>query len=413
MATVCGSNIPKYTGKMTVEATFVAIGATLLASIVASKLAFRLGVPVLLLFLAIGMLIGSDGPGGIWFSDARLAQNLGVVALAFILFSGGMDLDWKPSKPYMAKSLVLATVGVATTALVVGAVAHEFLGFRWLEGLLLGSIIASTDAAAVFSTLARNGGQLREDVRRTLEIESGSNDPTAIFLTIAFVGALKGSPVDVPGVIGGFASQMLLGVLGGWLVGRGGVLLMRSLKLDAEGLYHAVSLSVVLMSFGFTALIGGNGFLAVYVAGIAFGNGEFRQRKGLRRFHDGIAWLMQIVLFVGLGLLVFPSQLPEVALAGIVVSAALMFVARPIGVVLSLLPFRVPWREQTLIAWSGLRGAVPIVLATYPLLEGVPRAQEYFNLVFFVVLFSALAQGTTIPLFAQRLGLVRTPSTEP
>jgi cell volume regulation protein A len=306
----------------------------------------------------------------------------------------------------------LATVGVALTAGVVAIFATQFLGFGWAEGLLLGAIISSTDAAAVFSTLTQSGNALRQDVRQTIEIESGSNDPTAIFLTTAFVDALAKGQGFHAGLLGMFVWQMLLGALGGYLVGRGGVLLMRALRLDHEGLFHAVSIVIVLISYGGVALLGGNGFLAVYIAGVVFGQGEFRQKRGLRRFHDGIAWLMQILMFLVLGLLVFPSQLPSVILPGLAVGAVLMFIARPVGTVVALLPFKIKAPELALISWAGLRGAVPIILATIPLLAGIPRSQEIFNLVFFVVLLSALLQGTTIRWLTLKLGLVDEPDRQ-
>lgn len=391
---------------MGLEAALLGVGATLLFSIVASKLVNKLGIPVLLLFLAIGMVAGSDGLGGIWFSDAHLAHEIGAVALALILFAGGMDLDWSFSKRYIGPAASLATVGVAVTALAVGFVAWKFLGLGAREGVLLGSIVASTDAAAVFAALNQGSSRLSKNLTSILEMESGSNDPTAIFLTLMLVGTLSGDKTSLWVSALKFVWQMSLGGFGGWLVGRGAVLLMRRLRLDFEGMYHGVSIAVVLIAFGGVALLGGNEFLAVYVAGIAFGNGEFRQKKGLRRFHDGVAWLMQIALFVVLGLLVFPSQLPPVLIPGLVISAVLMFVARPLGTFIALAPFGMKRAEMTLVSWSGLRGAVPIVLATFPWIKGLPRAQEYFHLVFAVVILSALLQGTTIPLLARRLGLL-------
>lgn len=396
---------------MTYEGVLLLTGGLLLLSVVGSKFASKLGVPVLLIFLGIGMLLGSDGPGGIWFTDAALTQKIGVVALIFILFSGGADLDWPRAKPHLGPSMSLATVGVLVTAGVVGLLAHWTLGFGLLEGLLLGAVVASTDAAAVFAALTQSKLKLKESVRRTLEIESGCNDPMAIFLTIGLVSALSsGAQLGVESALT-FIWQMALGGALGWGVGRVAVLTMRRLKLDFEGLYHGLSIAIVLIAYSLTALLGGNGFLAVYAAGIAFGNGEFRQKKGLRRFHEGLAWLSQIVMFIVLGLLVFPSQLPGVAWEGILVTVALMFLARPLAVALSLAPFRIPLREQSLMAWAGLRGAVPIVLATFPLLAGLPRAQEIFNIVFFVVIFSTVLQGTTIRWASARLGLLQAPDS--
>lgn len=394
---------------MGIETGLLVIGAILVLSIAGAKVTSKLGIPVLLFFVAIGMIGGSDGPGNIWFSDANLAKNIGTIALAFILFAGGMELEWGSAKPHMWKALSLSTVGVLLTAGIVGAAAFYVLKLPILEGLLLGSIIASTDAAAVFATLSRGEAKLRHSMRDMLEMESGSNDPIAIFLTIFLIQAVQGHSVGIAAGTLHFAWEMLLGAFGGWVVGRLGVIAMRKLHLDHEGMFHVVSIAVLLISFGGVAALKGNGFLAVYIAGVTLGNGQFRQRRGLRRFHDGIAWLMQIMLFVTLGLLVFPSQLVHVIGAGTFISFILMFLARPIAVHLSLMPFRVPIREQAFIAWCGLRGAVPIVLATYPLIEGLPRAKEYFNIVFYVVLFSAMLQGTTIPFVAKRLNLYEKP----
>lgn len=396
---------------MSFESALLIVACILALGVLASKVASKLNLPVLLLFLVIGMVAGSDGPGGIWFSDARLAQQFGVVALIFILFSGGMDLEWSAAKRHLAPAVSLSTLGVIVTAGITAAASVMLLGFRWVEGFLLGAIVASTDAAAVFSTLSQGKLHVRPDLRRVLELESGSNDPTAIFLTLAAIAAIMQPATLNATLIASFIGQMLLGTLGGWALGRGGVLVMRKLRLDHQGLFHAVSLVIVLLSYSGVALAGGNGFLAVYVAGIAFGQGEFRQKKGLRRFHEGIAWLMQITMFVVLGLLVFPSQLPGVLVPGLILTAVLMLVARPLAVAVSLAPFKMPAREQVFVSWAGLRGAVPIVLATYPMLAGVERAQTIFNLVFFVVLFSALLQGPTLALLAERLGLMETPET--
>jgi potassium/hydrogen antiporter len=395
---------------MNIEAWLLAIGIVLVLSIIASKLSSKLGIPVLLFFLAIGMFAGSDGPGGYWFSDAHLAQNIGIVALVFILFAGGMELDWKSAKPFVKQAATLATIGVVVTASIVALATWFWLGYSPLESLLIGSIVASTDAAAVFSTLARGGLQLSNKAKNILEMESGSNDPIAIFLTIVFVSILSNQSVGIPERVALFFWEFGSGAIGGWLIGRVGVVAMRRLRISYEGMFHGMSIAVALISFAGIHLLHGNGFLAVYVAGVTFGNGQFRQRNGLRQFHDGIAWLMQIMLFVVLGLLVFPSQLPTVALSGLIVSGVLMFIARPIGVLLSLSPFRTSLEDQTAIAWCGLKGAVPIVLATYPLVQKLERAQEYFNIVFFVVILSALLQGTTIPFIVNRLNASKNPT---
>lgn len=381
-------------------------------SVIASKASAALGIPSLLLFLGIGMLAGSDGPGGIYFDNVGATQSLGVVALAFILFAGGMDTPWREVRRYVPQALCLSTLGVLITAGGVGLFCHHILDYPWLESILLGAIVSSTDAAAVFGLLRAKRVPLRKDLQALVELESGSNDPLAVFLTIGILDLITNRRHSLLELIPAFLLQMGVGALGGYLVGRSGVLVMRRFRLDLDALYHVVSIIVVLFSYSAVALCGGNGFLAVYVAGITYGNGDFHQRKGLRKFHDGIAWLMQIGMFLVLGLLVFPHQLPGVAIHGILLSLFLMFFARPFGVLATLLPFRYGWREITFVGWTGLRGAVPIILATYPLVAGLPRAHEMFSLVFFIVLLSALLQGSSLVALAKRLGLLVSASGE-
>ncbi|MBS1703529.1 MAG: potassium/proton antiporter [Armatimonadetes bacterium] len=379
------------------EYALLTVAVLLGLSVIASKIGSKVGIPVLLVFIAIGMLAGSEGLGGIWFDDAASAQKVGIVALSYILFAGGMDTHWQTTKPILGKALCLATFGVVATAAVVGLIANRLLGFSFQEGLLLGSIIASTDASAVFSILSSGSVKIRDDVRALLEVESGTNDPTAVFLTLGLTTAIaKGTPIS-PLIAGNFVWEMALGALWGAMIGKLGVIAMKRLHLQFEAMYHVVSIAIVLASYSGAVILHSSGFLAVYIAGLVYGQGSFRQKKGLRRFHDGIAWLMQIVMFLVLGLLVFPSRLHSVALAGCLISLVLIFVARPIGTFLSLSLFRESAATKTLVAWAGLRGAVPIILATFPLLAGITRANEIFNIVFFVVLFSTVIQGATLP----------------
>ena len=389
----------------TIEEIFVAAAGILILSIFASKASEKYGIPALLLFLFIGMLAGSEGPGGVHFDDPWIAQALGVTALAFILFAGGMDTRWSDVRPVGARAFALSTLGVAITSGVIGVTATYALGFSILEGLLLGSIISSTDAAAVFSVLRSRGVSLKGSLRSLLELESGSNDPMAVFLTIGLLQLLTWPTVSWHDLIPSFVMQMALGAaigLGaGWLASH----VFNRVRLDYEGLYPVMSMSVVALVFGLASVIGGNGFLAVYLCGIVLGNSNFLYKRSLVRFHDGLGWLMQIGMFLVLGLLVFPSHLPAVAGTGLLVSACLLFVARPIAVYLCLWRSRFNWREQTLIAWAGLRGAVPIVLATFPLLAGYPRSERVFNIVFFVVLTSVLLQGRSLMLLARWLGV--------
>ncbi len=385
--------------------TYLLLGAAilLLLGVISSKASGRLGVPALLLFLLIGMLAGSEGIGGIEFADVYAAQNLGVIALIFILFSGGFDTEWARVRPVLPHGLVLATVGVLLTALLVGVFAMMVLGFSWRAGLLLGAIVSSTDAAAVFAILRSRGVGLRGSLQPLIELESGSNDPMAIFLTTAMIGLLLNPAASVWGLIPLFLIQMVVGGGAGYWLGRGMVYIINRLNLAYDGLYPVLTIALVLLVYSVTDLLGGNGFLAVYLAGLVVGNTYVIHRRSLMRFHDGLAWLMQIVMFVTLGLLVFPSRLLPVVGTGLVMSAFLILIARPVSVLLALLPFRLSWRKMAMVGWVGLRGAVPIILATFPLMAGVPQAETIFNLVFFIVLTSVLIQGSTIPLVARWL----------
>lgn len=390
---------------MTFETSLLVIGALLVLSVLASKASGVLGIPSLLVFIAVGMIAGSEGLGGLYFDDAKTAQNLGVIALAFILMAGGMDTRWNTVKPVLKQSMTLSTVGVFVTAVVVGFCVHTFAHFTILEGLLLGSIVAATDAAAVFSLLRGRGINLRDDVQGILELESGTNDPMSVFLTIG-ITSLMTEKISGPAVlVQQFFIEMTLGVAVGILVGKVGKITMNRLKLEFEALYSVLSVAMVLIAFSLADVIHGNGFLAVFITGLVYGHEKSHRKKGLMKFHDGLAWLMQIAMFLSLGLLVFPSRLLDIMPQGILIAFILMFIARPIGVLISLVPYKTEWKVQGLIGWAGLRGAVPIVLATYPMLAGVKRSGEIFNIVFFVVLFSALVQGTTLPWLAKRLQL--------
>lgn len=388
-----------------IEQILIGVSILLLVAVLASKASSRLGVPSLLLFLLIGMLAGSEGPGGIPFDDAQLAQTLGVIALVFILFAGGLDTDWANVSGALWKALSLSTLGVFITAVLVGWCASVVLDVPWLEGLLLGSIVSSTDAAAVFAILRSRGAALKGKTRPLLELESGSNDPMAVFLTLALIRLLTQPEISVLDLVPMFLFQMGLGLLLGYAMGTVAILLLNRLQLETEGLYPVLTLAWALLTYGFSSLLGGNGFLSVYLAGIVMGNGDFIHKRSLIRFHDGLAWLMQITMFLTLGLLVFPSRLVPVVSAGLLISFFLMFIARPVSVFLCLAFARMGLRHRLMISWVGLRGAVPIILATFPMVVGVPDADLYFNVVFFIVLTSVLLQGTSLPLVAKWLGL--------
>ncbi|WP_292393303.1 potassium/proton antiporter [Methanoculleus sp. UBA303] len=390
---------------LTLEIIFLGVSLLFLISIIANKFSERLGVPALLIFLVVGMLAGSEGPGGIPFDDPVIAQTIGVIALAYILFSGGLDTRWEQIQPVLWPGIALSTVGVVLTAVLLGAFAVLVLGLSPLTGFLLGAVVSSTDAAAVFSVLRMARARLQGNLRPFLEFESGSNDPMAVFLTTGIIALILTPGSSVLALIPMFVQQMVVGGLLGYGLGRFVVFLINRLKLESEGLYPVLSLSMVLLTYGLTATVGGNGFIAVYVAGLVMGNSIVVYKKSLIRFHDGIAWLMQIVMFLALGLLVFPSELVPVIVPGVLTAFFLILVARPVAVLLTLLPWKMPMNEKALVSWVGLRGAVPIILATYPLVAGVPDADMIFNIVFFIVLVSALVHGTSIPSVARWLGL--------
>jgi cell volume regulation protein A len=375
------------------------------ASVLFSRASQRIGVPIVLLFLLIGMAAGSEGIGRIAFDDYRFAFRLGSLALALILFDGGLNTPLSALRRTWAPAGLLATVGVALTALLIAIPAHLW-GLAWPQALLLGAVVSSTDAAAVFAVLRGSGLQLKRRVGTTLELESGLNDPVAVILTIALTSNLvRPGEVAAGRLLAEILLQLAVGAAAGVAIGRGGRLLLRRLPLPTGGLYPALTLALALLAFGVTTLLHGSGFLAVYLAGMVLGNGPLPYHAGLLRVHDALAWLAQIGMFLVLGLLVYPSRLVEVAGPGLGLALLLAFVVRPLVVALCLAPFRYPWREVAYIGWVGLRGAVPIVLATYPVLVGAPGADRVFHIVFFIVVANALVPGGTVAWVTRRLGL--------
>jgi cell volume regulation protein A len=383
-----------------------------LASILASAGAARIGAPLLLVLLVLGMLAGEDGPGGIRFDDYRATYIVGSIALAVILFDGGLRTDLASSRAGVRPALALATLGVVITAGLTGAFAAWALGLDPMHGLLIGAIVGSTDAAAVFALLHSHGMQLKRRVAATLEIESGSNDPMAIFLTIVLVDLLARGASPSWSLAWMFLQQMGLGLALGLTGGRAIAWLVNRLVL-APGLYPLLALAGGLFVFAGTAMLGGSGFLAIYVAGLVLGNRRLHSANDILRVHDGIAWIGQITMFLVLGLLVTPSELIKLAPAALGIAAVLMLVARPLAVWLSLLPFRFPRGETLFICWVGLRGAVPVVLALFPLMAGLEQARLYFNVAFFVVLISLTVQGWTVAPLARRLRLELPPTADP
>ncbi len=380
-------------------------GILLVVSVLSSRASQRIGVPIALFFLVVGMLAGSEGVGGIPFDDFRLAFQIGSFALTLILFDGGLNTPAEVVRRVWAPAGVLASVGVLLVAGLVGVLAW-LAGLSWPAALVLGAIVSSTDAAATFAVLRASGLQLKRRVAATLEVESGANDPAAVILTTTLTtNLLVPGEVGLGGILLGIVTQLLIGAVIGVAAGWAGRTLLGRLHLVTGGLYPALMLGVGLLSFGVATLAQGSGFLAVYITGIVLGNGPLPYRTGLFRTFDALAWLSQIGMFLLLGLLVFPSRLGEMAWLGLSIAIVLAVVIRPLVVALCLAPFRYPRNETTFIGWVGLRGAVPIVLATFPVLMGAPGADRIFHLVFFTVVVGAIIPGASVAWATRRLGL--------
>lgn len=381
------------------------LGTLLVISVLFSRASERFSLPLALGFLAIGMLAGSEGIGKIPFGDFRLAFRLGTVALIFILFDGGLNTPVASVRQALRPAAALATVGVAATAGIVASAARA-LGAGWPEAFLIGAIVSSTDAAAVFSVLRGSGLSLKRRVGTVLEVESGINDPMAVILTTTLTATFISTTSNVWGTIASdVVIEMAVGAMAGVGVGLGARWLLARVRLLAGGLYPVLTVAVACLAFAIPTLLHGSGLLAVYIAAVILGNSALPYRVGLLRVHDALAWLSQIAMFLVLGLLVIPSRLLESAPLGLVLALVLAFIARPIAAALCLLPFRFPAREVAFVGWVGLRGAVPIVLATVPLLAGAAGASRIFHIVFFIVVVNAILPGATVPWVTRRLGL--------
>jgi cell volume regulation protein A len=381
----------------------LAAGALLVAGLLASLVAARVRMPSLVLFLGVGMLVGSDGLGWIPFSDYRLARTIGVVSLALILFDGGLTSGMLALRPVVGAATALATVGTTLTALLVGACASALFGFSLKEGLLVGAILSATDGAATFAML--RGSSLSRALAQTLEGESGLNDPVAVLLVLGFINLLTRPGYGAGDLALLFARQCAIGLGVGVGVGVFGVLILRRVSLSAAGLYPVATLAFAAVAYGGADTLHGSGFLAVFLAGLTFGSAHLPAQRTIVSFHQGLGWVAQVALFVTLGLLVFPSALGAVAVNGTILAFALAIGARPVAVVVSTLPFRYSWGERLILGWAGMRGAVPVVLATYPVIAHVPRSVEFFDIVFFAVLVTTVVQGSTVEPLARRLRL--------
>ena len=390
------------------------IGSILLfVSILVSKTGYRFGVPALLLFLVVGMLFGSDGLG-LQFHDVREAQFIGMVALSIILFSGGMDTKIADIRPVLAQGILLSTVGVLLTALLTGLFIFWLSGMPWtnihfalLPSLLLAATMSSTDSASVFAILRSQKMNLKHNLRPMLELESGSNDPMAYMLTVVLIQFIQSSDLSTGAILGSFAVQFLIGGAAGYLLGKLAVWVINRLDIDNHALYPILLLSFVFFIFSFTDLLKGNGYLAVYLAGMMVGNSKLTHRREIYSFMDGLSWLFQIIMFLCLGLLVNPHEMLEVAAVALLIGLFMIVVGRPVSVWLCLLPFgrRITTCSKLFVSWVGLRGAVPIIFATYPVVAGIEGASVIFNVVFFITILSLITQGTLISRAARLLEL--------
>lgn len=397
---------------MTIELFLLILSILLFVSLLVGKMGSRFGVPTLLLFLLLGVLFGSEG-AGLQFDSPKIAQYIGVVALNIILFSGGMDTRLSEVKPIAVPGLILATIGVMLTALITGVfiywASNNFfysVSFSLLEALLLASVMSSTDSASVFSILRSKNLSLKENLRPMLEFESGSNDPMAYMLTVVLIQLIQLPELDVGAALWMFFKQLIIGGLAGFFIGKLSVRIINRINLDNDALYSVLLTTQMFFIFGITSFLDGNGFLAVYLGGLFIGNSRFVNKRSSLKFFDGMTWLVQIMMFLTLGLLVNPSELLPIAGIGIVVGLFMIFVSRPLTVHACLLPFRqMSLRARNYVSWVGLRGAVPIIFATYPLMSNIENANIMFNIVFFITIVSLLIQGTTVGTMAHWLKL--------
>lgn len=389
------------------------VGSILLfASIVVSKTGYRFGVPALLLFLVVGMFFGSDGLG-LQFNNASEAQFIGMVALSVILFSGGMDTKFAEIKPILAPGIVLSTLGVFLTAIFTGLFIWVITGMDitnfqlpLMTSLLLAATMSSTDSASVFAILRSQKMNLKHNLRPMLELESGSNDPMAYMMTIVLIQVIQSSGMNLGAILGSFVIQFAVGAGAGYILGKLAIKMLNKLDIDNSSLYPILLLAFVFFTFSFTDRIHGNGYLAVYIAGIMVGNNKIPYRKDTATFMDGLSWLCQIIMFLSLGLLVNPHELLKVAVVASLIGVFMIIISRPLSVFICLLPFKnINLRSKLFVSWVGLRGAVPIIFATYPVVAGVEGSNIIFNIVFFITILSLVIQGTTIPFVARLLNL--------
>lgn len=379
-------------------------GLVLLICITSSKVLYKFGVPMLLIFIILGMLFGSDGVVGIYFDNYELTRELCSFGLVFIMFYGGFGTNWKEAKPVARESILMSTFGVIITSGLTGLFCYFVLKTSLLEGLLIGSIVGSTDAASVFSILRSQKLNLKGEIASILEVESGSNDPVAYMLTLIVLTLMNNGGISsiVPIVIG----QIIFGILIGVILSKLTVYIMRNANFEVDGFYTIFITAIAILSYALSEWVGGNGYLSVYIAGIIIGNSKIPHKRSLVHFFDGVSWIMQIMLFFVLGLLAFPSELPSVIGSSILISIFMIIIARPIATFGVLSWFKIPFKQQLFVSWVGLRGAASIVFAIYAITSGIPLENDIFHIIFFIALLSVAIQGTLIPKVARKLDLV-------
>jgi cell volume regulation protein A len=391
---------------ISIEILLLGIGLLILTSILLSKVTSIIGIPTLIIFLIVGMLLGSDGIGGIYFDDYITAQYVSIFALIIIIFSGGLETDTQLIKPVLKTGISLSTIGVLITTVISGLFIHFSIGLDLIFSLLIGSIISSTDVAAVFSLFRPFNLQLKNKIDVLLELESGTNDPMSYLLTTTFIYLSIHPSTSIISVIFILIQSLALGTLIGYFSGKLSVKLLNSINLDTRGLYPVLLISIAILTFACSELVGGNGFLAIYISSLLIGNSALVSKRAQINFFDGLAWLMQMTMFIILGLLVFPKDLISTAGISLIIAIGLILIARPLSVFTCLIPSKFKLKEKIFISWTGIKGAVPIVFATYPLAAGIPQAHLIFNIVFFVTIISVLLQGSTVKWLARKMGLV-------
>lgn len=389
--------------------TMMICGLVLLISITASKVLYKFGVPILLVFIVLGMIFGSDGIVGIYFANYSLTNELCSIALVLIMFYGGFGTNWKVAKPSLKPALLMSTVGVIITTLLTGIFVSFILKVSILEGLLTGAVVASTDAASVFAILRSQKLNLKGSLASLLEVESGSNDPTAYMLTIAILTLMSSGSAS--GLIAIILKQVIFGILVGAILAKISVYILRNVDFEIKGFDTIFLTAIAIFAYALSEWLGGNGYLSVYLAGVIIGNSKIPHKKNLFYYFDGVSWIMQIALFFLLGLLSFPSKFNTVIGISMTISMFLVFIARPVATFLILKPFGYSRNEKLFVSWVGLRGAAPLVFAIYAMTYGVKIENDIFHIIFFVALFSVAIQGTLIPILAKKLDLVDNSTT--